>query len=350
MGVTPEINGSDENNYFYEYYGRSNRFLAQIRAVEDSLSVLPSSSPAHFELKSKKDSLEEGFALLQSKIRNSGFPVAGVVLLSLQLQRSMSHVSDLEDLHKKQDTIMQFVKKNYFVLRNSDQLSSIVRNSFMMLEYLDYHAEIEAVWDKKEKIAHAKSLYHQEVLKLAGLWMQEFGSLLNPKVVLEEIIMAYYERGMVSMAWRIMKDNEEIAQCSDRMTPVGFNPFTTVTVTGDGTLVNPVALKDDKKLAVVIDNNCIFSKIRALEAARALEERAVWLMVVTLDEISRDVLALDRLCVKRLLFTQAQTEAPAEKETPAAVPHFLLFDESDNLILESAQWAEIDELLKSSGS
>ena len=69
---------------------------------------------------------------------DENFPVASAILQTKLLEESGWGINSLDALHKKHIEFTNFAADNYAHLAHSDQISALIRQSFMMLELVNY--------------------------------------------------------------------------------------------------------------------------------------------------------------------------------------------------------------------
>jgi len=340
-GVAPEITNSPENTFFYDFYGNHNKLSSQVRFYSESLQKAGEQDPPFLSLQTKLDSVISLKMEMAKQLPKAEFPVASAILQEKLLEESSWGIKTLNELHKTQKEFTDFAKENYKYLKNSEQLSALIRQSFMMLEYINYYESIEKSGDQKADITKAKELLRSEMLKQTQMWMDALKADVPEPVSLAQCVKTYYNRGMVSKSLEIISAFDEKAKCEGGgVKQINF-PASFEITKGDGVSSYQTDQIQSKKIIVLVDNDCIFSKIAAVRTGRQLEKSPTPLILIPKGNLDGEILALDKLCVKDLYFAKKGDWVSTDLLDQHKYPYFILLDGSNKVIKATDNWNEL---------
>ncbi len=142
----------------------------------------------------------------------------------------------------------------------------------MMLELVNYIESIESSGDKVVDINNAKELQRTEMIVLTQLWMTALKPNLQESDMLAQCVKNYFDRGMVSKSIDISTAFSEQAKCAGgSITQLIFPPAFEI-LKADGVSHFSTLQLPSYKVIVLVDKDCIFSKISAIQMARMLED------------------------------------------------------------------------------
>lgn len=332
--IRPEILEGDENLFFYDFYSQYNHLKALSKHFATTLAQTPQSDPAYQELKAQLDSVALMTTELTDGLPNEKYPVTSAIFQAMLLEDSSGDVKTLDELHQKQKAFTQFAADNYEFIANSEQLASLIRQSFMMLEYINYHDYSNIIVDSKTRSAEAKALNKAEMLNLVEMWIEALKPYLPENKILAQCANNYLGRGMVSKGSEIINAFPDIAKCNDGSLKEITFPGYFWLLKGDG--VSKLSSSDFKteRIVALVDEDCVFSKIKAIELGRELEQSPMPIFILSKQKATTTKLALDRLCVKDLYFIEDKTQFPEALLNQHTYPYFYKLD-ANNKVIES---------------
>ncbi|NOX45590.1 MAG: hypothetical protein GXO89_01255 [Chlorobi bacterium] len=303
-GAAPEIKEGDENRFFYTFYGAYNLLNSQLRFYNNKKNRMAGNDSLYREIVAITDSLNQEKELLVSGLPQKNYPVASAILQEKLLEESSWGIKSLDELHQKQKGFAQFASGNYPYLQHSQQLSALINQSFMMLEYINYYESIEKTGDKKTDIDKIKELLRSEMIDQTQLWIDALKPYVPEPVILAQCVQAFYNRSMTTKAMEIISAFGELAKCEgDGDGQINF-PEAFDVVKGDGyTIINTHTLNPEK-IIIMVDNECVFSKVLAIQAVREHEKSPIPIIILPKGKLDSEILALDKLCVKDLYFVK----------------------------------------------
>ncbi len=334
-GVSPVIKESEENRFFYDYYANYNILNSRLRLYNDSKARLGEKDPFYPAIVAQIDSVEHQKEAMSARLPNKEFPVASAILREKQIEAKSYGIKTLGELHQVQKEFTGFASRNYPYIENSEQLSALIRQSFMMLEYINYYNIIEKTGNKKMDIGKSQDLFRKEMLEQTQMWTDALEPYVPAPVSLAQCVKAYYDRAMLSNAMEIISANTEIAVCGgDAQGRISF-PGSFDILKGDGLAKTSTQMLYPEKIIVLVDDACVFSKVLAIQLAKAYELKTTPIIIVPKTKAGPGMYALDRLCSKDLYFAENTDWIPEDVLARHKYPYFIMLDESNKVIKES---------------
>lgn len=330
---SPVFEHCPENQFFYDYFGKYNRLRSRIYQLHEAENTLGEKDPFIKDIDERLEEIENEKNNMRESLPNASFPLASAVLMEKQLEEKSYAITTLDELHEMQRRFIDFAKKNYLYLQHSDRLTALINQSYMMLEYVDYFSAIdEEIQDKKLRLQKANQLFGDEVRQQTQMWLDSLHDFLPGNTVLSACVNAYYNRGMLGKAFEIVRQFQDKAVCEggQEQLPLPL-PEDFDIVKGDGlTSLKTKALRSDKFL-IVVDDDCIFSKIFAIMKARELEKDSRPVIIFPKGKLTGNMLAMNKLCVKDLYFIKDKTPFHIPDEQSLSAPSLYLLDANNNL-------------------
>ena len=173
------------------------------------------------------------------------------------------------------------------------------------------------------------------MLKQTQMWMDALKPYLKKSVILAQCVKAYYNRSMTSKAVEILSAFNEHAKCEGTGKKQINFPSTFDIVKSDGYTKMATQQLHPKKMIVMVDNDCIFSKVLAVQMARKFEKSPVIVIIVPKKKLNAEMLALDKQCAKDLFFIKDKTMISEDILTKHKYPYFMMLNDSNKVIKES---------------
>lgn len=285
------------------------------------LSIIAPGKPPTFTGSGENDFLYRSLSGSKSA-SNEDYPFADLLLRSRDLLESTYTISTMAQLTAKKKELNAFVARHYPKLAHSDMVRRLMAQSFMMHEYVDYHAAGEPATAFQKK-------YQKEVLDAVGGWLKT----LSPHIPENEIVNAcvdfYYDRSMVAIASQIIARFPDEAICPGTAGATFHLPddltVTDAQRTWQGKLVD---LKGEKTIALVSED-CPVSMVEAVVKARELarQKAAIPLIVAPIQELSDTHLAMAKMIRdEKILFLD---DEKWQKKKPADRPRLPYFFKSE---------------------
>ncbi len=328
----PVFEQCPENTFFYDYFGKYNQLGSRIYQLHDAQQALGEKDPFYPEIVQRVAEINDEKEEMRNSLPNPEFPLASAILLEKQWEEKSYSIKTLEELHEMQQKFVNFVKKNYALLQHSDRLTAIINQSYMMLEYVNFFEDLDDIQDKKLLSQKANNLFRNEVMRQTQMWLETFQDYLPGNTVLSACVSAYYNRGMVGKAYEIVMQFQDKAFCEggQKQLPLPI-PKDFDIVKSDGiTPFKARALHSDKFL-MVVDDECVFSKIFAVIKARELEKDSRQLIILPKGNLNKSILSMDKLCVKDLFFVKDKSPFNIPDMDLLSAPSMYILDANNNL-------------------
>ncbi|MBU0676408.1 MAG: hypothetical protein KJ950_17370 [Proteobacteria bacterium] len=221
---------------------------------------------------------------------NEKYQFANLMIQAKNLLESTSAVKTLEELGAKKNEFHEFVQKNYVNLRSSDMVRRLIAQYFMMHEYVDYHVKGAPATDIKVK-------YQKEVLEGVGSWLKTLQPNLPRYEVLNYCVSLYYQRGMVSLASRIIDEFSDAAFCPGSEQKSFLFPGALKITDAGGKEERKLADFAGEKFIAFVSDDCPVSMVEAVVKARSLahQKATIPLIVAPLQKLTDTHLAMAKM-------------------------------------------------------
>jgi hypothetical protein len=331
--TAPTFTHCPENEFFYDFFAAYNKFGNRIRQLEDAKHKLGKSDPFYPEIVQEIASIKEKKRKKIEKLPNPKFPVASAILQEKLVEEKSWKIKTIDELHTTQKLFVDFIQQNYSSLEHSEQITALINQSYMMIEYINFFDAIGDIKDKKIISQKANQLFRDEVMHQTEMWIETLQPYMTESKALSQCLRAYFNRGMIGQSYEILYHFKEKAICEkgQKDSLLSF-PKNFDIVGSDGFSKKSIQKIHSRKLIVLIDNDCIFSKIIAIQKARELEKSNTKVIILPKEELTQEILSLDKLCVKNLYFIKDKSSFDSSGIQHILAPAFFELDENNNLI------------------
>lgn len=322
--MPPVFTRSPENSFFYDFHSAYNELSKRIWQVEKKKQDLGATDPFYHTMQSQLDTLYDKKRTLANQLPDNDFPQASAILQAKLIEEKSHGIKTLNELHTTQNNFVEFATENFQYLYHSDRLNALINQSFMMLEYINYFDQIEKTGDKGTDISRGQALFRQEMIRQAGIWIDALKPYLDPGMVLAQCVKIYYNRSMIRKAYEIQNAFSDMAVCYFNTTNKRIDfPDTFEIVKSDAYSILSSSQIDAPKMIIIVDDQCVFSKVFAIIKARELEECNTAIIILPKGELNQSILLMDRNCVKQLYFIKNKKwidkEALGQVNAPAII-------------------------------
>jgi hypothetical protein len=214
------------------------------------------------------------------------FPL--LMIKAKELLETTRSIRTVDELTAMRDGFHRFVSVHYQDLRHSDMLMRFIAQSFMMLEYFDYHIPGSPATDIQVR-------YQQAVMDGVRNWLDVLKHNIPDHEILNYIVSLYYDRSMVTLAYKIIESFKEVALCpgEEKLTPA-FSP--TLNLTDANGKQKTLQELSGKKTFAFVSDDCPVSKVETVIKARHLARQGnEALIVVPLQPLSKIHLSILRM-------------------------------------------------------
>ena len=209
-----------------------------------------------------------------------------LMIKAKELLDSTGSVNTVDGLQAMEERFHAFVRSHYQGLSHSDMIRRLIAQYFMMHEYVDYHVPGTPATGIRVR-------YEQAIMDGVQNWLDLLKTHIPPHEILNYCVSIYYDRSMVTFAWRIMENFRDAAYCpgKEKLNPV-LPPSLSLT-DGQGQQKKLQELTGKKMIAFVSDD-CTVSKVKTVVKARNLQPGTT-IIVVPLQPLSEKHLVLQRM-------------------------------------------------------
>lgn len=211
-----------------------------------------------------------------------------LMIESKRLLDSTGSIRTVEELQVVKEKFHDFVSVNYQELYHSDMLRRLIGQYFMMHEYVDYHVLGAPDTDIRVR-------YHKEIMDGVGNWIDLLKHDIPEHEILNYCVSIYYDRSMVSLAYKIIENFRDVAYCPGDESQTPFLPPGLALTDADN---NQTTLErvGGKKAITFISDDCPVSKVVTVVAARRFaRQKDTTLIVAPLQPLSDSYLSIQRM-------------------------------------------------------
>nr|WP_320009589.1 hypothetical protein [uncultured Desulfobulbus sp.] len=211
---------------------------------------------------------------------------ADLMIEAKQLLSSTGTIHTVDELQTMKEKVHAFVRSHYHDLSRSDMIRRLIAQYFMMHEYVDYHAPGAPATDIRMR-------YQKAIMDGVQSWFEILKPHIPQGEILNYCVSLYYDRSMVTLAYKIMENFSDVAYCPGDERPIPAFPPSLTLRDRNG---NQAALQElsGKKVVTFVSDDCPVSKVAAVVTARSLPPGTT-LIVVPLQTLSEKHLALQRM-------------------------------------------------------
>ncbi len=204
-----------------------------------------------------------------------------------QILNSTGFIRTVEELQAMKERMHSFVRTHYRGLQHSDTLRRLLAQYFMMHEYVDYH-----ILESSATVIQVR--YQNALINGVESWLDLLSPNLPTHEILNYCVALYYDRGMVSLAFKIMQAFTQSALCPGREDLHPHFPTDLTVINANGKQSTWQELRA-KKTVVFVSSECPVSMVEAVVQARHLARRSDEPMVIVpLESLSPDHFAIHR--------------------------------------------------------
>ncbi|MBN2543885.1 hypothetical protein JXI42_13590 [bacterium] len=341
-GEAPTVQNSPENEFMYGWLSTYVQSRSNLFTLEQELSTIDSLEPEYdqkeAEIRITQGQLEKQEELLSA----SGFQYAKPLLQARLLNESTYGIKTLDELNEKREAFEHFVNNNYDILQHSDMLMELIKQYFMMHEYVSYLEE------GSEDIKGSKKLQYEYILSGVDDWVELLKGRIESREVVEFCAGLYYARSMVTQASRIFdhyRDEFLLNDTGVKKYLFERNEQFPDLAYVDAEMESRVKLAQLKgeKIIAVISGSSLFSKVETIILARTLEENSnnVPIIFIPVEKLSNDHLLLDKMFAGDLYFIHDEAWQKEYINKDTLVPQFILLSNDNNVIAVSNDFGYI---------
>lgn len=334
--IPPKFEDNKEMDFFYDYLSNYRQQQHETMLLNETIKNLGEGDPLVKELDAQKAKVEEDQLALIKTLDKVKYPTVVTVLKAKLLMESTYSIQTIEELDDRKDKMIQYVLKNYKVLQHSDMLLEILKQYYMMNEYV-YNSNVT---------------FEETIVKDANRWMNSLKKRISEREVLASIIQVFYNRGMISYASEIIKNNlglvngksaEEIEiDLSD------ISDYVLEWSKGN----NKRKMKDINyiKLISVVSDEDVFSKVETIKLQGYLNDKKSNINLITLPEnkLNEGILGMNNLVQGEINYIANKGYAADKMGSNISVPFFIMLDAKNNIIKKATDrytiQREIDQL------
>jgi hypothetical protein len=319
--TAPALSGSAENDFLYSFLNDFQKSSRELLELESSLTEISDADPFRGAIEGARENLTTKKADLEEQLNTSNYLCATLLLKARVLMESTYSIKTEEELNRKKQEILGFVKENYGWLFYSDMLAELCNQFFMMEEYVFFKSQS----------------FEQAIISSSNDWLELVKGYLEPKEMLGFICAFYYNRGMVSYASAIMNSQTELVFGGNLESlpemPKNINTLDELNISSPymdfGAELSD--LKGPKVLAIV-DNSNIFSKIETIVLARLIEQQEIncAIVIVPMGEQKEYLRLMNKMFAGTFYFSFEMPEICREVEMDSKLPLFITLN-TENL-------------------
>lgn len=224
-----------------------------------------------------------------------------LMIQAQQLLKSSQSIRNVQELDDKKKELLEFVSGHYQDLQHSDMVKRLIGQSFMMLEYVDYHVEGSPATDIQVR-------YKKEVLSCVGDWLTALREYIPDHEILNYCVSLYYDRSMVSLAYLIIANYKDAAWCPGVEKQAFTFPEKLDLISANGNKQMKLQDVKTRTTAAFVSDQCPVSMVATVSMARQLAGRKQVLLVVPLEKLSERHLGMQRMVQgETMLFLSDET-------------------------------------------
>ncbi len=218
------------------------------------------------------------------------YDFAHLMIQAKQLLDSSHSIHTFDELKAMKEKFHTFVRSHYQDLQHSDMLRRLLGQYFMMHEYVDYHIKGAPACDIQVR-------YKKAVIGGVGNWLEILKTHIPEHEIVNYCVSLYYNRGMVTLASRIIVNFRDVAYCpGDEKLKISFTKNLPMIKGNEKRAQRLDTCKNDKIIAFVSED-CPVSMVETVMKVRQLaaQKKNVTVIVAPLEKLSGKHLAMRRM-------------------------------------------------------
>jgi hypothetical protein len=218
------------------------------------------------------------------------YDFALLMIEAKELLDSSSSIHTVAELKAMKEKFHTFVRSHYQNLQHSDMLRRLIGQYFMMHEYVDYHIKGAPASDIQVR-------YKKAVIGGVGNWLEILKTHIPEHEIVNYCVSLYYNRGMVTLASRIIVNFRDVAYCpGDEKVKISFAKNLPM-IKGNEKRAQRLDTCKNNKIIAFVSEDCPVSMVETVMKVRQLaaQKKNVTVIVAPLETLSDKHLAMRRM-------------------------------------------------------
>jgi len=320
----PKFKDDYENNFLYNQLVTKDKLSRKIMVVNDALQFFTKSDSLRKFLYEEKHKLEIEEKKLKKILTDSSFYFSAKLLMAKNLIESTYEVKTLADINNLKITIMDFVKKNIEILKNSDMLQKLVLQYILINEH---------------PIASQQSDLKTQVLRDLTLWVKQIGRIVGNKAIINFFIKYYNERNLFVISTKLSEYFYKEATCKCDFDLKHYDKNISITnlnvnVSNQKGIVIPFKdIISEYKILHFYDDNCPATISQNITLSNYIASKNIQIPVITIIKENPEEFSVNLLSqIKKGPFYYIQDNNVFKLFNVKNIPFFVVLNKDNKVI------------------